>query len=201
MKSNDPKYVICKNAKKYCSEDISLIENYAEMMADNTQTWCCHHRREIDENKSRSSLIKEGRYFGVPACELIFLTASDHKSLHKKGVSLSDEAKQHISEAMKVAMNRPDTKKRLKDAMNRPDVKKRRRETMNRPDVKKRLIQKLSKQVDQYSLDDKFLKTWPSAKQAQKELGIFHSNICRCCKGKRPSAGNFIWKYHQDQTN
>ena len=65
----------------------------------------------------------------------------------------------------------------------------------------KRFAESKSKKVDQYSLDDKFLKTWPSAKQAQKELGIFHSNICRCCRGNRKSAGNFIWKYHQDQTN
>lgn len=194
MKSNDPKYMMCWLANKYCSDDISLIENYAEMMADATQKWVCHHRRETDENKSRSSLIEEGRYYNVPACELIFLTNSDHVSLHNKGVPKSEEHKQHVSEAL----NRPDVKKRRSEAMkavlNRPDVKKRRKDALNRPDVKKRIIQKHMKPVDQYSPDGKFLKTWPSAKQVQQDLGI--RSICDCCKGKRKSAGKFVWKYH-----
>ena len=112
------------------------------MIADNTQKWVCHHRRETDENKSRSSLLAEGLYFGVPACELIFLTASDHVLLHKKGVPLSAEHKQHVSEAMKGVPLSDEHKQHLSEAMNRPDVKTRRSEALkaalNRPDVKKR---------------------------------------------------------------
>lgn len=58
--------------------------------------------------------------------------------------------------------------------------------------------QKLSKQIDQYSLDGKFLKIWPSTKQIQRDLGISNGNICECCQGKRKSAGGFIWRYHAD---
>ena len=36
-----------KNAKRFCNEDISLIENYDKAIVDNTQTWHCHHRAEI----------------------------------------------------------------------------------------------------------------------------------------------------------
>ena len=32
--------------KKYCREDISLIENYDKAINDKTQTWDCHHRKE-----------------------------------------------------------------------------------------------------------------------------------------------------------
>ena len=36
------------NAKKYCCEDISLIENYNQAIADKEKMWDIHHRRECD---------------------------------------------------------------------------------------------------------------------------------------------------------
>lgn len=103
-------------AKKYCKDSVELIENYAVMLADTTQRWCCHHIREIDEHKSRQQLIDDGLYFRRPASELIFLTASQHWSLHNKarqtGVALSEEHKQHIADAL----NRPDVKQKLSEA-------------------------------------------------------------------------------------
>ena len=35
-----------RSAKAYCRDDISLIENYDKAIADKTQVWDCHHRRE-----------------------------------------------------------------------------------------------------------------------------------------------------------
>lgn len=97
-----------RHVKEYCSEDISLIENYDKAVSDTTQMWHCHHRLETDENKSAQQLIKEGRYFGVMANELIFLTSTEHNSLHRKdkpgwnkGKHLSPEHRQKISEANK----------------------------------------------------------------------------------------------------
>ena len=74
-------------AKSYCREDLSLIENYNEAANDLTQTWDCHHRLEIQNEKvvSRSDLIKQGLYYHRPAEELIFLTHSEHIVLHKSG--------------------------------------------------------------------------------------------------------------------
>ena len=37
-----------RNAKLYCSEDISLIENYQEAISDQTKMWDIHHRQECD---------------------------------------------------------------------------------------------------------------------------------------------------------
>jgi hypothetical protein len=34
-------------AKKYCADDIALIENYSAAAADPSQTWDIHHRGEI----------------------------------------------------------------------------------------------------------------------------------------------------------
>ena len=37
-------------AKRFCREDISLIENYDKAINDATGVWHCHHRREIGDN-------------------------------------------------------------------------------------------------------------------------------------------------------
>ena len=96
-------YMISKCAKTYCNEDISLIENYEKAVADLNQTWHCHHRRELET--SRKELIKIGEYYNRPAEELIFLTKSEHNSLHSslkfKGCKLTEETKLKISEATK----------------------------------------------------------------------------------------------------
>ena len=88
-----------KRAKSYCKDDISLIENYDKAIADNTQVWHCHHRRETIY--SRSGLIEIGEYYNRPACELIFLTKSEHMRLHNLGKHLSEETRQKLSEANK----------------------------------------------------------------------------------------------------
>ena len=107
---------------------MSLIPNYQKAIEDSTQTWHCHHILEIyDENgkerslqKGRDELISENRYYNRPASELIFLTKSEHRSLHMKhmgiygynhkkvtgqgtmkGKHLTDEQKKKLSEAHK----------------------------------------------------------------------------------------------------
>lgn len=116
MKSNDPKYIICWKAKRYCREDITLIENYGRMIADYTQIWCCHHRREIEENKSKSQLIEEGLYYSRPSSELIFLTSSEHTRLHKTGVTYSEDIKKKLSDAHKGKTLSEETKKKMSEA-------------------------------------------------------------------------------------
>lgn len=77
--------MICKKSvKHFCSEDISLIENYQEAINDTTQTWHCHHRLEIELDKSGNDLINMNLYYNRPASELIFLTKREHMSLHQK---------------------------------------------------------------------------------------------------------------------
>ena len=52
--------------------------------------------------------------------------------------------------------------------------------------------------VIQYSLNNEFIKEWEYIKQASEELGVCYSSIINCCKGKRKTAGGFIWKYQND---
>lgn len=82
-----------KQAKMYCKEDISLIENYEKAIADKTQTWLCHHRLETvdkfgnprEEEIPSSVLIDLRIYCNRPASELLFVTRSVHSSMHSKG--------------------------------------------------------------------------------------------------------------------
>ena len=116
-----------KNAKRFCNEDISLIENYDKAIADNTHTWHCHHRNEIKILPSgmsvlcsRKELKDNGRYYNCPANELIFLTQSEHRRLHDihiseetrkkrsyslKGKHLSEETRRKMSEVRKGNVN------------------------------------------------------------------------------------------------
>lgn len=76
----------------YCIKDeVEQIENYQLAKADNFDGWCVHHRLEthneagerLEKDVSRDSLIEKNLYWQRPAKELIFMTASDHMSLHK----------------------------------------------------------------------------------------------------------------------
>ena len=94
------------NAKSYCCEDLSLIENYELAVNDTTQTWHCHHRGEILPcgRFSIDDLKKFGLYYARPASELVFLTISEHFSLHNKGIKrgpISEMTRQLMSESRK----------------------------------------------------------------------------------------------------
>ena len=77
------------NAKYYCCEDISNIENYDKMLSDTSQVWDCHHRLEImpwsGKQVSVEYLKEQNLYYDRPASELIFLTHSEHCKLHHVG--------------------------------------------------------------------------------------------------------------------
>ena len=87
------------NAKKFCKDDISLIENYEKAAADKSRVWHCHHRRETIFSKS--DLIEIGEYYNRPACELIFLTSLEHHRLHNLGKSSGMKGKHHSEEYRK----------------------------------------------------------------------------------------------------
>ena len=136
-------------AKYYCSEDISLIENYKEAISDEEKMWDIHHRRECDANGrtlfTSKQLIEMGLYLNRPASELIFVTRSMHWKLHREMRSNGGK--------------------------------------------------KYSLPILQLTKDGTFVKEWPSAKEAERQLGISHSHICHCLKGRYKSAGGYVWTY------
>ena len=75
-------------AKRFCSEDIALIENYHQAIADKEKMWDTHHRRECDENGrtlfTKKQLKDMNLYYNRPAAELIFVTKSVHSKMHRE---------------------------------------------------------------------------------------------------------------------
>ena len=106
--------MVGKYAKKFCNEDISLIENYAKAIADSTQIWECHHRRE--NIYSKKELLEKNEYYNRPACELIFLTKSEHRALPHKGKHRSEETKRKISEARKGMKLSEEARRKMSEA-------------------------------------------------------------------------------------
>lgn len=86
-------------AREYCYQDISLIENYKLAIADKTQVWHCHHRVETIMNCRAEELKAKGAYWKRPAHELIFLTNKEHTHIHHVGKTLSEETRAKISKA------------------------------------------------------------------------------------------------------
>ncbi len=56
------------------------------------------------------------------------------------------------------------------------------------------------KPVCQYTLDNKYVQTFPSIKEANIAVGLAEksTNIISVCKGKRKSAGGYHWQYLDD---
>lgn len=148
-------------AKQYCSEDISLIENYQQAISDEEKMWDIHHRKECDSEGrtlfTKKQLIEMNLYLNRPAAELIFVTRSMHSKLHRE---------------MHVKNGKGGGKKT--GAING---------------------KKNSIPILQFAKDGTFIKEWPSLSDAERQLGILHSSICMCLKGRNKSAGGFVWRY------
>ena len=156
-----------KYAKRYCSEDIALIENYKEAISDEKKMRDIHHRRECDENGrtlfTKKQLKEMGLYFNRPASELIFVTRSMHWKLHRE-----------------ICSNRGKLAGKIGGKIGGGN------------EVSK---EKCSIPIIQFTKYGTFVKEWPSLSEAERQLGIFKQSICECLKGRHKSAGGYIWRY------
>ena len=162
-----------KCAKGYCSEDISLIENYHQAIADEERMWDIHHRRECDENGrtlfTKKQLIEMGLYFKRPASELIFVTRSMHNKLHRE---MLENIGKNVGKKYGKIVGKKYGKKN--GAING---------------------KKCSLPILQFTKSGELVKEWPSLHEADCQLGIARSSIGKCCKGRCKSAGGYIWRY------
>lgn len=110
-----------KSARIYCRDDISKIENYDKAMSDTTQTWNIHHRLELTLDGefalNHKQLKLHGMYYHRPCYELIFLTRSEHMSIHGKARRLTDDTKRKLSESLKGRHVSEETRKKKSEAM------------------------------------------------------------------------------------
>lgn len=156
-----------KCAKCYCSEDIALIENYQEAISDEERIWDIHHRRECDENGKTLFTKKQ-----LKEMNLYFNRPASElmfvtRAMHWK---LHREMR---SNGGKIGGKISGGSKAAKEATK----------------------EKLSIPILQFSKDWTLIKEWPSAREAERQLGISQSSICKCLKGRCKSAGGYIWRY------
>lgn len=208
-----------KFAYAVCKDDISIIENYDKAIADN-KMWVCHHKAGILPcgRFSRKDLKKFNLYWHRPANELIFLTKSEHISIHFKGCKLKQKTRSRISEALKNQVQTEETKaKRSKSLTGHPNWSKEHHteETKKKISigVKKHppktkwgkghipwntgthgLIKAWNRRrVLQYTKDMVFVAEFESITEAAEKTGV--SNIAKAARGKLKTAGGYVWKY------
>ena len=105
--------------KQYC-KDYENIENYEKAKADDFKNWEVHHRLETHNSDGERRLVDItadelkalDMYWHRPVDELIFLTKSEHSSLHKP----SKETKKKMSDAKKGKPRSAETRKKLSEA-------------------------------------------------------------------------------------
>ena len=66
-------------------------------------------------------------------------------------------------------------------------------EWMTRADNKRYSANKAVQMIDKQT--GELLATFPSTNEADRVTGIHQGNISECCRGKRKSAGGYIWRY------
>lgn len=84
--------MISKRTVLLFCENYKSIENYDKAIADDSQTWICHHRLEThnSDGKPRMAALSSAElkaldmYFNRPPEELIFVTKSEHAKIHGK---------------------------------------------------------------------------------------------------------------------
>ena len=64
--------------------------------------------------------------------------------------------------------------------------------------IHNKITKSLSKNVEQYDLNNNYIKTWESTNAAARELKCYSSGISNCCNGKAKTHNNYIWKYAND---
>jgi hypothetical protein len=71
--------------------------------------------------------------------------------------------------------------------------------TKDRQRQRQAIVIKISKEVSQYSLKGRKIKTYPSAAAAQRATGIFATSIGNVASGGKISAGGFLWRWGREQ--
>lgn len=91
-----------RQIQAYCADPIENIENYEQARSDTETVWDCHHRLEIqgDVRHTPRELIACGRYYHVPASELVFLPHTEHMRIHHNGAKRTDKTRRRISASM-----------------------------------------------------------------------------------------------------
>ena len=159
-------------------EDVPKITGYDEERLLNGEL-------ELDKDKKKD----ENKHYIMKYCT--WLLKPENISLAHKGKQVSEETKLKMSEAHKGKQRSEETKLKISESKQGENNPMYGKISSNNP---------TSKQVAQYDkITLELIKIWDSMYDVERELGIDHSSISKCCKGKLKSAGGFIWRYAEDE--
>lgn len=57
---------------------------------------------------------------------------------------------------------------------------------------------KIRREINQYTREGVYTQTFPNAVTASIEVNCTIGEITRCCKGRRPTCRNYIWRYKDE---
>ena len=147
-----------------------------------------HHSEETKKKIGKSHKGKPSHNKGKPMSEKTKKKLSESKKGLQAGEKNpmfgkhhSDETKLKISKVHKGKHISEEQKKKLSSALKGRIMS----------DEQKK---KLSKKVLQFTLDDEFVREWPSTRECGRN-GFCFSAVAACCNGKRKSAYGFKWCY------
>ena len=177
----------------YRLENIVTKKNYIGMTSQEPkERWCREYRGKMKEaikefpldlcwkkhiefqtpNKEQALELESELMKFYDSVNNGYNTSSYGNNHHK----CSDETKRKLSESNTGKHHSEESKKKISEAMTG---------NHHRP----------QKSVLQFSKDGIFISEYDSAMEAERQTGSYHGHICQCCKGKRKSAGGFIWQY------
>ena len=143
--------------------------------------------------------LTEGGDGGIPSEETRrkMSLARKGKTPYNKGKPHSDETKKKISEVIKEKfLNDEDYRRKISETKKgRPAYNK--GKPMSEEQKKKLKNGKCSKKVLQFTLDDEFVREWPSTHECGRN-GFDRGFISACCNGKYKSAYGFKWCYAEE---
>ena len=107
------------------------------------------------------------------------------------------------SEALKGRIISPETRAKLSEIAKKENLSPETLAKMSKAqkgkkysvEVRMRMAESHKKPVNQYSKDGEFVRRWGGVAEAAEAVGIKATNIAAHIRGKRPSAGNSVWRY------
>ena len=69
------------------------------------------------------------------------------------------------------------------------------KQNINHGSRNERVAKALGKPIGQYELDGQLIKIWPSAREAERQIGVSQGGIWGAANGIYKQAYGFIWKY------
>lgn len=180
---------ICSRLKQYqvkdCKKQPKLFSSLIKYGYEN-------HSVEIIEHCTVDFLNERERYWqDFYNCSKIGLNCRLTKTNDKSG-TISKETKEKLRNLYK-------GKKRSEESIQKQKKTWEHNKSINKKQIySKEGLERKSKlmkiPIIQYSLNGEFIKEWESAKDVEDLLFMKRTHIRACCRGKRKTAGGFVWK-------